>query len=128
LAWQEFGEGRGMNFKVQTKKAGYASPDDALFMSSFEGSLPKVFKTTKTYLRMLPDAWTHKIFGSGNVNTPFKSKLATALTKQAAYLSIQARESLSYEGAPVALDCIETAKAFVNDVELDGGYTNCHEE
>jgi hypothetical protein len=37
LAWQEFGEGRGMSYKVQTRKAGYATPDDALFMSSFEG-------------------------------------------------------------------------------------------
>jgi hypothetical protein len=70
-----------MSFKVQTKKAGYATPDDTLFMSSFEGSLPKVFGTSRTVLRVLPDARTHKIFDSGNINTSFKSKLATAVTR-----------------------------------------------
>jgi hypothetical protein len=112
LAWQEFGEGRGMILKVQTKKAGCASTDDVLFMSSFEGSLLKLFGTTRTDLRVLPDAKTHKIFDSGNPNTSFKSKLAAAVTRQAGYLSSQARASLSYERVPVALDCIET----INDV------------
>jgi hypothetical protein len=67
-------------------------------------------------LRVLPDARTHKIFDNGNINTSFKSKLATAVNKQAGYLITQARESLSAKGAPVALDCIDTAKSFINDV------------
>jgi hypothetical protein len=56
LAWQEFGEGRGMRYKVQTRKAGHATPDGVLFMSSFKGLLPKVFGTSQTDLRVLPDA------------------------------------------------------------------------
>jgi hypothetical protein len=80
LIWQDSGEGRDMAYKVQSKKAGYASTDVALFMSSFEGSLPKIFGTTRTGTRTLPKAKDHKTFDSGNLNTSFKSRVEKSVT------------------------------------------------
>jgi hypothetical protein len=66
LIAEDYGGSRNMTFKVQSRKAGFASTEDALFMSSSEGSLPKLFGTTRTDIRTLPKAKDHTMFDSGN--------------------------------------------------------------
>lgn len=116
LVWQDFGGGRDMTFKVQSKKAGYASTDEALFMSSFEGSLPKVFGKNRSDMRTLPDAKSYEVFDSGNPNTSFKTKLEKAVRKQAKLLTNQAGYYLDSEAAPVAKACIASAEHFINNL------------
>jgi hypothetical protein len=113
LVWQDFGGGRNMTYKVQSKKAGYASTDEALFMSSFEGSLPKVFGNTRTDMRTLPDANSYEVFDSGNPNTSFKNKLDTAVRKQETLLTNQVDNYLDAEASSVAKACIASAANFV---------------
>jgi hypothetical protein len=113
LIWQESGEGRDMTYKVQSKKAGYASTDDAIFMSSFEGSLPKLFGTTRTDTRTLPKAKDHTMLDSGIQNTSFKSKLEKSVLQHSKLLKEQANACLSSEGAAVAHECIVSAQSFI---------------
>ena len=113
LASQDFDESKGMAFKVQSKKAGFKTTNDALFMRSFEGALPAVFGTTRTDTRVLPLAKSAEAYDCGNAHQSYKTRLLKVVNKQAAFLTAQARSRLSYEAAPVALDCIASAAAFI---------------
>jgi hypothetical protein len=114
LIWQDSGEGRDMAYKVQSKKAGYASTDDTLFMSSFEGSMPNFFGTTRIDTRTLPKAKDHKTFDSGNLNTSFKSRVEKPVIQHSKSLKDRATVCMSSEGSAVAHECIISAASFTN--------------